>query len=125
MTLAAASLLSPDRARFIVDPINVARKERRLLEALRNHPGATAAVLAEAARDNRAATVERLTRLAVRGAVERVAAGRWGLVDEEPDEPELDPRAPDPGAEDPSRWVRPIGRYLRVETSPFSCVRFG
>lgn len=129
MTLAAASLLSPDRARFIVNPVNVARKERRLLEALRDHPGATTAEVVEATGDNRPATVDRLRRLAVGGAVEKDVAGRWritgGGAEEKDDEPKSDPRAPDPGAEDPTRWVKPLSCYERRETTILEGLRYG
>jgi hypothetical protein len=83
--------------------------------------------IAEAAGHTRSATAERLKRLAARGAVVKVA-GRWRLAGEEP---ELDqtatpnPRALDPGAEDPSRWVRSINRYIRQVTSEFQCARYG
>jgi hypothetical protein len=84
--------------------------------------------LAEAAGHTRSATADRLKRLAARGEVVRIA-GRWRLAGKEPDEPDEavmpNPRALDPKPEDPSRWVRPIGRYLRAVASEFACARYG
>jgi hypothetical protein len=123
MTLAAP--LCPPRG--VIDPVGVARREVALIEALRTRPGAALGALAEAAGHTRSATADRLRRLAVRGAVVRID-GRWRLAGEEPEPDEAatqNPRALDPGAEDPSRWVRPIGRYLRAVTSEFACARYG
>jgi hypothetical protein len=80
MTLAA---LSPDRARCIGNPVEVAAKERGLLEVLREHPVLTVVAIAKIARDNKSATGERLRRLFSRGAVEKDVAGRWKLKAEE------------------------------------------
>jgi DNA-binding Lrp family transcriptional regulator len=133
MTL--AELPPPWRAPIgVVDPLGVARRELALIEVLRARPGAALVEIAEAAGHTRSATADRLRRLAARGAVVKVAA-RWRLAGEEPDEPDAiggadlsvpsNAAAPEPEPEDPSRWVRPISRYLRAVTSEFACARYG
>ena len=129
MTLATLDLQPPRRVPpGVVDPIAVARREAALIEALRARPGAALGAIANAAGHTRSATADRLRRLAARGAVVKVA-GRWRLAGEEPDEPdepaapEAERLEPEPGAQ--SRWVRPIGRYLRAVTSEFACARYG
>jgi transcriptional antiterminator RfaH len=119
MTL--ATLLRAPRG--VVDPIGVARRELALIEALRARPGAALGEIAKAAEHTRSATADRLRRLAARGAVVKVA-GRWRLAGEEPDEPD-EAALPKLEPADPSRWVRPIGRYLRIVTSEFACARYG
>jgi hypothetical protein len=126
MTLAT---ISPDRARYIANSAEVAAKERRLLEVLREHPGLTVPAIAKLACDNKSATDDRLLRLFSRGAVEKDVAGRWritgGGAEEKDDEPKSDPRAPDPGAEDPTRWVKPLSCYERRETTILEGLRYG
>jgi hypothetical protein len=119
MTL--ATLLRAPRG--VVDPIGVARRELALIEALRARPGAALGEIAKAAEHTRSANADRLRRLAARGAVVKVA-GRWRLAGEEPDEPD-EAALPKLEPADPSRWVRPIGRYLRIVTSEFACARYG
>ena len=121
MTLAAVARAPPG----VIDPIAVARREAALLQVVRAHPDATLPEIAEVAEGSRGAVIDRLKRLAARGAVVRVA-GRWRLAGEEPDSP-VEPAAlePEPEPEDLSRWVRPIGRYLRAVTSEFACARYG
>ena len=124
MTLATPDLQPPRRAPIgVIDPVAVARREAALVEALRARPGAALGALAEAAGHTRSATADRLRRLAARGAVVRVA-GRWRLAGEEPEEPD-EAAMPKPEPEDLSRWVRPIGLYLRAVTSEFACARYG
>jgi hypothetical protein len=132
MTLATPDLQPLQRAPIgVIDPLGVARREAALIEALRARPGAALTALADAAGHTRSATADRLRRLAARGAVEKVA-GRWRLAGEEPAPTggpgesaaqEVERLEPEP--EDPSRWVRPIGRYLRAVTSEFACARYG
>ena len=107
----------------VVDPLGVARRELALIEVLRARPGAALGVIAHAAGHTRSATADRLRRLAARGEVVKIADG-WRIAGEEPDEPD-EAAMPKPEPEDPSRWVRPIGRYLRAVTSEFACVRYG
>ena len=120
MTLATLPRAPPG----VIDPLGVARREAALVEALRARPGAALGEIAEAAGHTRSATADRLRRLAARGAVVKLA-GRWRLAGEEPvptDSP-VEPVALEAEPEDPSRWVRPIGRYLRGVTSEFACAR--
>jgi hypothetical protein len=124
MTLAMPDLQPPQRAPIgVIDPIGVAARELALIEALRARPGAALGAIAEAAGHKRSATADRLRRLAARGAVVKVA-GRWRLAEGEPDEPD-EAAMPKPEPEDPSRWVRPISRYLRQVTPDFQCARYG
>ena len=124
MTLATPDHEPPRRAPIgVIDPLAVARREAALIEALRARPGAALGEIAQAAGHTRSATADRLRRLAARGAVIKVA-GRWRLAGEEPDEPD-EAATPKPEPEDPSRWVRPISRYLRAVTSEFACARYG
>ena len=109
----------------VVDPVGVARRELALIETLRTRPGAALGAIAEAAGHKRSATADRLRRLAVRGAVVRVA-GRWRVAGDAPIEPEPEfEENPQRAAYLPSRWVRPISHYVRIETSPFACARYG
>ena len=119
MTLAAP--LCPPRG--VVDPIGVARREAALIEVLRARPGASLGEIAGAAGHKRSATADRLKRLAARGEVVKID-GRWRLAGEEPDEPD-EPAMTEAEPEDLSRWVLPIGRYLRSVTSEFACARYG
>jgi MarR family len=124
MTLATPDPEPPRRAPVgVIDPIGVARREAALLAVLRARPGAALGEIAEAAGHTRSAAGERLRRLMRRGEVVKVA-GRWRLAGEEPDEPD-EPAAPELEPEDAGRWVRPIGRYLRIVTSEFACARYG
>jgi hypothetical protein len=114
MTLAAP--LCPPRG--VIDPIGVARREVALLQVVCAHPGATLPEIVKIAEGSRGAVIDRLKRLAARGAVVKVG-GRWRLVGEEPEEP-AEAALPNPEPEDPSRWVRPIGRY----PGRHGCARF-
>ena len=58
--------------------------EQRLIQAMRDNPGASVNVLAKAAGANRSSTGERLRQLAGRGAVEKDPAGRWRIAEEKP-----------------------------------------
>jgi hypothetical protein len=105
----------------VIDPAGVARREAALIEVVRQHPGATLLELVEAAGGSRGAIVDRLRRLAARGAVEKIAGGGWRLAEGEPVAPEfeLEPEAdrpePEPAPAHP-RWIRNVNDYLRVES---------
>jgi DNA-binding transcriptional ArsR family regulator len=75
-------------------PFNTKAAERRLLEALQEHSGASVNVLAKAAGASRSSTGERLRKLAAQGALEKDPDGRWRLKREEPRPP--DPQQPSP-----------------------------
>jgi DNA-binding transcriptional ArsR family regulator len=75
-------------------PFNTKAAERRLLEALQEHSGASVNVLAKAAGASRSSTGERLRKLAAQGALEKDPDGRWRLKREELRPP--DPQQPSP-----------------------------
>jgi hypothetical protein len=80
VTLAAVA--SPLRAPIgVIDPLGVARREAALIEVLRARPGATLPEIAEVAEGSRGAVIDRLKRLAARGAVVKIA-GHWRLAGE-------------------------------------------
>ncbi len=56
--------------------------EQRLIQAMRDNPGASVDGLAKAAGANRSSTGERLRGLASRGVVTKDSAGHWRLVAE-------------------------------------------
>jgi hypothetical protein len=80
----AAPTLPADRARHVSNSAQVQADERRLLAALRDHPSASAGMLARIINANLSSTKDRLRRFAVRGAIEKDAAGGWRLKSEEP-----------------------------------------
>jgi hypothetical protein len=113
----------------VANPALVARKENALTATLRDHPGLTVPQLADQVGERRTATADRLRRLLLRGEVER--DGRlWRLAQQGPedDEPPIVEYVvePKPEPDDPSRWVRPISRYLRAPTDEaFFVARYG
>ena len=76
-------------------PTSVKAPEQRLLTALKEHSGASVAVLAKAAGANRSSTGERLQGFASRGVVTKDRAGHWRLAAELAGE-EPRPTAPSP-----------------------------
>ena len=131
MTLATPDLQPPRRAPpGVIDPIGVARREAALLEVVRAHPGATLPDIAKVADGSRGAVIDRLRRLAARGAVVKVA-GRWRLAGEEPVPPDspVEPATPEPEPVKPGsafpRWVRPLAEYERRETTIVEGLRYG
>jgi hypothetical protein len=126
MTLAPP--LCPPRG--VVDPVGVARREAALLQVVRAHPGATLSEITEIVEGRRGAVIDRLKRLAARGAVERVA-GRWRIVGEEDEpepiasKPELQPIKPEPEPGAQSRWVKSLACYERKETTVVEGLRYG
>jgi hypothetical protein len=77
-------MLPADRARHVANPTKVQADERRLLAGLRDHPSASAGMLARIVNANLSSTKDRLRRFAVRGAIEKDATGGWRLKGEEP-----------------------------------------
>ena len=67
----------------------------------------------------------RLYRMSDRGDLVKSGRGLWRIagVEDEEDEP-VEPE-PEPEPEDPARWVKPIGRFVRRDTSEFACRRYG
>lgn len=123
MTALTTPTLSVDRARHLSNLAEVVAKESALLEALRGHPGASAAELAK--QEGRPSTGDRLRRLASRGAVERVSHGRWRIAGEPEAEPQRAPPA-EPEPDDPRRWIRNVNRYVRDSSGEaFHVARFG
>jgi hypothetical protein len=102
-------------------------KEAELLEALRGSPeGLRVPALAGVTGSSVAAVADRLRRLMLRGEAER--SGReWRIPrnDDAESDDELAPVTPEPGPENPRAWMKPIGRFVRRDTSEFSCRRYG
>ena len=129
MTLAA---LSPDRARCIANPAKVAAAESALLAVLHDRPRLTTAEIAVAlGSDKRSGLKARIYRMADRGAIEKAGRGRWRIAGQK-DEPEFEPRSVEPEPIKPElgdrpfpRWVTSVNSYVRIETSPFACTRYG
>ena len=71
-----------------------AKTDERLLEALRDAPGLSAAKLAAAVRANRSTVGDRLRELAARELVEKDGDGRWRLVEEKAARVEPGPQSP-------------------------------
>jgi hypothetical protein len=101
--------------------------EQQLIDAMRDTPGRSVIALANAVGGDRSVTGERLRQLARRGIVEKDAAGRWRLTEEEPYDnvPVTTPEADrlEPGAQ--SRWVKPLSCYERRETTIVEGFRYG
>jgi hypothetical protein len=107
----------------------------RLLEAMRQHPGASASALAGQLEISKNAIAGRWNRLGREGALIKCAGGRWRLptpgerpsaeVDDEASEFETLERSPPIPAFVPGAWVQHIDRYVRISTSMFACARFG
>ena len=66
------------------NPAHARAAERRLLAAMRDHPGASVEKLAEAAGAGRSTCGERLRRLAAQELIEKDANGHWRVKAEEP-----------------------------------------
>ena len=75
--------LSADRARCIANPGATVEAECRILETVRDHPGLTSRELMRLVDAKRGSTLDRLSRLRVRGAIEKDGR-RWRLREERP-----------------------------------------
>jgi hypothetical protein len=120
--------LATHAPRGVSNPAMVASKESALLEFLRKSPdGLRPPEICAAVEEPPSATVDRLRRLLRRGEVEKIGR-RWRLPRDE-DDVEIDVAtqclSPEPGPEDQTRWVQPISRYVRRDTSEFACRRYG
>jgi hypothetical protein len=113
----------------IRNPVLVRAKEAALLEALRRSPdGLRTPEICEATGEPVGAVADRLYRLLRLGEVERL--GRvWRLPRDEADDDEPaeleQAKTVVAETEDPTKWVRPIGRFVRRDTSEFACRRYG
>jgi hypothetical protein len=101
--------------------------EQQIIDAMRDNPGLSVIALAHLTGFNRSTAGERLRQLARRGIVEKDAAGRWRLMEEEPElcddvSVTTTPEA-DPGAQ--SRWLKPLSCYERKETTIVEGLRYG
>jgi hypothetical protein len=141
-TLKAAPTLRSDASKPHVakrydNPANAPAAERKLLAAMRERPGLSAASLAKVVGAGLSTTKERLRRMGAQELVEKAPDGHWRVKGEEPR-----PAAPreEPGprgtpysaavgltAEEKSYapWVRPIGDYERRETTIVEGLRYG
>jgi hypothetical protein len=109
----------------VKNPTVVRAKEAELLEVLRQSPeGLRVPQLCVITGELSSAVADRLSRLLRRGEVEKVG-WLWRLPRDDDEPAELEPLAPEPEPEDPRAWVEPIGRFVRRDTSEFSCRRYG
>lgn len=108
----------------VKNPVVVRAKEAELLGVLRKSPdGLRVPKLCVITGELTSAVADRRSRLLRRGEVEKVG-WLWRLSRDD-DEPAELPAAPEPEPEDPRVWVKPIGRFVRRDTSEFSCRRYG
>lgn len=118
----AAEQVPPERShQGVKSPAVVRAKEAALLEALRRSPeGLRTPQICEATGELAGAVADRLYRLLRRGEVERLGRSLWRLPRgedsaESDDELVMVTPTPEPEPEDPTRWIRPISHYVRVE----------
>jgi hypothetical protein len=80
------------------NPAHARAAERRLLAAMREHPGLSAASLAKAVGAGLSTTKERLKRMGAQELIEKAPDGRWRVKAEEPRDAgdEAGPRQPSP-----------------------------
>jgi hypothetical protein len=113
-----------------------AATNERLLQAMRQYPGASAAQLASVlGAGTTGMVIGRWNRLGAAGVLVRCADGRWrfptpgdrltGETGEEDSEFVTIERSPPMPEPDPAKWVKPINYLIRAETSSFACARFG
>ena len=69
------------------NPAHARTAERKLLAAMREHPGASAASLAKLAGAGLSTTKERLRRMAAQELIEKAPDGHWRVKGEEPRPP--------------------------------------
>jgi DNA-binding MarR family transcriptional regulator len=97
-TLKAAS--KPHTAKRYDNPAHARAAERRLLAAMREHPGLSAASLAKVVGAGLSTTKERLRRMGEQDLIEKGPDGRWRVKVEEPRPPaqseEARPQQPSP-----------------------------
>jgi hypothetical protein len=89
--------------------------EEQLLSAMREHPGASASELCNILGSSTGLVTSRWKRLARRGLIAKARDGHWRIAP-----PEAVASPPEPQRERERRfqpWVKPVGQYLRVETS--------
>lgn len=118
--------LATDQPVNIRHPARVRAKEAELLEVLRQSPeGLRSPQIRKMTGELAGAIADRLHRLLRRGEVERV--GRlWRLPQgDDGDDERIELALPEPAPEDPNRWVKPIGSFVRRDTSEFACRQFG
>jgi hypothetical protein len=84
-TLKAAS--KPHTAKRYDNPVHARAAERRLLAAMREHPGLSAASLAKVVGAGLSTTKERLRRMGAQDLIEKGPDGRWRVKGEEPRPP--------------------------------------
>lgn len=121
--------LVTDRPSGVANPAEVAAKEGRLLAFLRDHPNSSVNEIAAAMGDEKRSTIiSRLCRMSDRGDLVKFGGGLWriaGAEEENEPEPDMATPSPEPEPDDPTKWVKPIGRYIRISTSEFACRRYG
>jgi hypothetical protein len=74
----------PHAAKRYDNPAHARAAERRLLAAMREHPGLSSASLAKVVGAGLSTTKERLRRMGAQELIEKDPAGRWKLKGEEP-----------------------------------------
>jgi hypothetical protein len=96
---AAPAASKPHPAKHYDNPAHARAAERKLLAAMREHPGLSAAGLAKAAGAGLSTTKERLRRMGAQELIEKVPDGRWRVKAEELDPPT---QREEPGPQQPS-----------------------
>ena len=124
------------------NPANARAAERKLLAAMRERPGLSAASLAKVVGAGLSTTKERLRRMDAQELIEKAKDGRWQVKAEEPRStedkfapyagvaelltatPKADRNASGPAAAHPL-WLKPISDYERKETTLVEGTRYG
>ena len=94
----AAPTPRPAASKPYDNPTHARAAERKLLAAMREHPGLSAALLAKAVGAGLATTKERLRRMGAQELIEKAPDGRWQVKREEPRDTgdEASPQQPSP-----------------------------
>jgi hypothetical protein len=90
----AAPTPRPTASKPYDNPAHARAAERKLLAAMREHPGFSAASLAKAVGAGLSTTKERLRRMGAQDLIEKAPDGRWQVKSEEPRSP---PAREEPG----------------------------
>jgi hypothetical protein len=94
--LKAAPMPRPAAAKRHDNPAHARAAEQKLLAAMRERPGLSAALLAKAVGAGLSTTKERLRRMGAQELIEKAPDGRWQVKMEEPRSTEGDEARPTP-----------------------------
>jgi hypothetical protein len=92
----AAPTQRPAASKPYDNPAHARAAERKLLAAMREHPGLSAASLAKVVGAGLSTTTERLKRMGAQELIEKALDGRWRVKAEEPQGEEPGPQQPSP-----------------------------